>query len=117
MSKFKEGDRVRIIGEAKTLEGKLAKEAHKEAPRLYPHMIGCVGTVANFYNEHEVAVDVDLDSLAAIPREVHQMATDRMRAQFQGSVNEETRKALTEEEMKFTPHYVLLVAAENLEKV
>lgn len=117
MEKFKEGDRVRVIGEAQTLEGKLAKDAQKEAPRLYPHMIGCIGTVANFYNDQEVAVDVDLDSLAAIPREVHQMATDRMRAQFLGSVNEDTRKALTDEEMKFTPHYVLLVAAENLEKV
>jgi hypothetical protein len=45
------------------------------------------------------------------------MATERMRNKFSDNVTEEQRKALTKEEMEFTPHYVLLLKNQDVELV
>lgn len=79
-------------------------------------MAGLTGTVQNVYGADEVAVMIDLDSLSPVSRDVHKRANDRMRDKFVTSVSEEQKKLLTEEELNFMAHYMLLVRSTDLEK-
>ena len=108
MAKVKEGDQVRVTGSKGS--------ADNLSEKLFPHLIGREGVVSNHYNTDEVAVQVDLESLTPAMREVHQEATNRLRAKFLENVGEEAKKQLTKEELEFTPHYVLLVSEADLEK-
>lgn len=83
----------------------------------FEHMQGLTGSVANYYNKEEVAVQIDPDALTGIPREVHDLATKRMHDRFQRDSTEDVRKALTKEEMSFPANYVLLVREVDLEKI
>ncbi|RYG32118.1 hypothetical protein EON81_21370 [bacterium] len=109
MSRFKEGDKVRVVTRKVT-------DADRKANRYFDHMAGLLGEVENAYAE-ECAVRVDVTSLSDITRDVHQTATRRMREKFVGTVGDEQRKSLTKEELEFTPNYVLLVAEKDLEPV
>ena len=110
MSKVKEGDRVRILKRALT-------EQDKTVYGFFEHMQGLTGVVENVCGKDEVAVKVDLECLPKIPAEVHKDATKKMREKFAETVGEEARKQLTKEELEFVPHYMLLVRADDLEKV
>lgn len=107
---LKEGDRVKIKTRKVTEEDTLSQ-------MYYEHMQGLTGTVANYYSKNEVSINIDFDSLGKIPEDVHSVATKRMRKSFRKNSSEEQRKALTKEEIAFTPHYVLLVAESDLEKI
>ena len=78
-------------------------------------MSGLIGVVQSVYSEKEVAVKVEPNSMSTVTADVHQIATDRMRAKFVGSVSEEQKKVLTKEEMNFDVNYVLLVQSSDLE--
>ncbi|MBX3120154.1 MAG: hypothetical protein KF784_13900 [Fimbriimonadaceae bacterium] len=110
MSKVVEGDKVRIVTRAVT-------EEDRKSNRYYDHMGGLTGTVQNVYGADEVAVMVDLDSLSEVSRNVHTVANERMREKFLGSVSEEQKKLLTDEELNFMAHYMLLVRQADLEKL
>lgn len=109
MAKVKEGDRVKIVTRTVT-------EQDKAVHKFFEHMQGLTGTVANVYNNEEIAVNVDIDALKSIPKDVHSVATNRMQSAFQDNSTENQRKLLTKEEMKFVPNYVILVKESDLEK-
>lgn len=106
---FQEGDRVRIqtpdLGAGAELSG------------VYPHMQGLTGKIANIYNNDEIAVEIDLGQLKGVAQDVHAISTQRMRDKLDKNLPQEDRKLLTKEEIQFTPHYVLLVRAKDLQKV
>jgi len=110
MAKVKEGDRVRVVKRALT-------EQDKKVYGFFEHMQGLTGVVENVYSPNEVAVKIDLDCLTKVPADVHKEATKKMRERFVENVGEEARKLLTKEEIEFTPHYVLLVRSDDLDKV
>ncbi len=110
MARFKDGDKVRVV----------KRKASPEDAALtmyYDHMGGLTGTVENYYNDKEIAVKVEIDSLSEIARKVHKDATKKMRDKFEDSIGAEQKGQLTAQELKFTPHYMLLVRAADLEKV
>ena len=109
MAKVKEGDRVRIVKRPASAED-------SAVTHYYDHMGGLTGTVENYYSDQEVAVKVEIDSLSDIARKVHKDATKKMREKFEDSIGAEQRGQLTPQELKFTPHYMVLVRAKDLEK-
>lgn len=110
MSKLKEGDRVRVITRPVT-------EEDRKVHMFFEHMQGMVGEVSNYYNKDEVAVTVDIDALVDVPKDVHKIATERIREKFAENTSEEIKRLLSKEEKMFTPHYVLLVREQDLEKI
>lgn len=110
MAKLKEGDRVRV-----STKGIAAEERPMNS--LYEHMDGLTGTVANYYNKEEIAVNIDPDTLGPVPAKVHKEAGKRMRQRFLDNISEEQRKMLTKEELGFEPNYVVLVREEDLTKI
>jgi ribosomal protein L21E len=110
MSKWKEGDRVRIVARP------VAEEDLKSS-RYYDHMSGLVGTVQNIYSDTEIAVKIDPEFMTKITAEVQKEATMRMREKFLTNATEEQKKQFTKEEMEFDAHYVQLVQSKDLEKV
>ncbi len=110
MLKLKEGDQVRIVTRPVT-------EQDRKVTKYFPHMAGLTGVIANYYNDREIAVKIDIESLGPIPRRVHTDTMNRMRAGFVDDLSEEAKKLFTKEEFAFVPNYVLLVEATDLEKV
>jgi len=110
MSKWKEGDRVRIVARP------VAEEDLKSS-RYYDHMAGLVGTVQNIYSDTEIAVKIDPEFMTKVTAEVQKEATMRMREKFLTNATEEQKKQFTKEEMEFDAHYVQLVQSKDLEKV
>lgn len=104
---FTKGNKVQIIEREVT-------EEDKKSGRYYSHMANLRGTVQNVYSEDEVAVKVDLDSLDKIIGGVHKEASQRMRQKFLGAISEEQKSMLSQEELNFTPHYMLLVKSSDL---
>lgn len=84
---------------------------------FYAFMGDLVGTVENVYNEKEIAVKVDPESLPKVATDVHDEAANRMRAKFFDSVGEEQKKMLTKEEIRFPVNYMILVRSDALEKL
>ena len=108
MPNWKEGDRVRVVIRDVT-------EEDKKANRYFEHMGGLIGTVANVYSDLRYSVKIEMSSVSGPAADVHKVATQRMRAKFAEAATEEFKKALTKEEMEFTPNYVLLVEERDLE--
>lgn len=107
--KLSEGDRVKIITREVT-------EEDKKTNRYYDHMAGLTGTVQNIYGEHEIAVQVDVDTLSKVSRSVHTEATLRMRNKLFEALSEVQRKELTKEELEFDTHFMLLCDSADLVK-
>lgn len=107
MSKWKEGDRVKIVERPVTDED-------RKKNRYYEHMAGLIGTVQNVYGPEEIAVKIDPESLTAVSAEVHKTSTLRMREKFLKDTSEEQKKQLSSEELNFNAHYMLLVRVEDL---
>lgn len=80
-------------------------------------MAGSVGTVQTVYSVDEVSIKVDPESMSDITADVHKTATLRMRNRFLNELPENQKKTLTQEELDFNAHYVLLVQMSDLEKV
>jgi hypothetical protein len=108
MKKWNEGDHVKIVSRPVT-------EDDRKKNRYFEHMAGLTGTVQNVYEDGQLAIQVDPPSLSKVSGDVHTTATRRMWEKFSSNITEEQRKALTKEEMEFDTHYVLLVAAGDLE--
>lgn len=108
MSKWKEGDHVRVVTRPVT-------EEDRKKNRYFEHMAGLTGTVQNVYSDSEVAVRVDRTSMNEVTADVHATATQRMKEKFLNSISEEQRRGLTQEEQDFIAHYVVLVQSGDLE--
>ncbi len=108
--KLREGDRVRIVSREVT-------EEDKKANRYYGHMAGLTGAVQNIYAENEIAVQIDMDTVSKVTRDVHKEATLRMRHKLNESLSEVQRKELTKEELEFDTHFMLLCDSKDLEKI
>jgi hypothetical protein len=104
--KIKEGDRVRVVRREVTAED-------RKANRYFEHMAGLVGEVQSVYGPEEVAVRVDEDTLAHVARSVRDEVVRRMRIK----IPEEQKNSLPPERLNFSANYVLLVRADDLEKV
>ena len=105
-----EGDKVRIVlGDV--------SEADQEIHSLHSHLDGLEGVVESRYSDDEIAVKIDLETLPKVPGQVHTESTKRMRAKFLEAISEDQKKTLTKEELKFVPHYVVLVRDKDLKKV
>jgi len=121
---FQSGDRVRItVSESNrpvVKEGAKGKDKDLfSLPLAYPYMDGLVGKVANVYSSEEISVELDLDALTPILADVHKKSTERIRAKLldgNNSLSEEAKKKLTEAELNFTPHFVVLVTENDLQK-
>jgi len=109
MARFKEGDKVKVTNRPASIED-------SAVTYYYDHMGGLTGTIENYYNDQEIAVKIDVDTLPDVARRVHKDATKRMRQKFEDSISNEQKNQLSTEELKFTPHYVLLVRQEDIEK-
>lgn len=110
MSKWKEGDRVRIVTRP-------VEEDDRKSSRYYDHMAGLVGTIQNIYSDTEIAIKIDPEFMTKITAEVQKEATNRMREKFLSNISEEQKKQLSKEELEFEAHYVQLVQSKDLEKV
>lgn len=108
--KPQEGDRVKIASRAVNAED-------RKTNRYFAHMANLIGTVQNVYENDEIAVRMDNDSLTKATADVHDRAEKRMREKFLGSLSEEGKKQLTSAELNFDVHYVLLVQADDLQKI
>ena len=84
---------------------------------VYPYMDGLPSTVANVYDNEEIAIEVDLTALPKVMADVHREATQRLRARLVDNISEEGRKKFTEDELNFTPHYVALVTPADLTSI
>lgn len=109
MPSWKEGERVRIAT-------RFVTDADRKGQGYYQHMGGLTGVVQNVYSDAEIAVKIEPNSMGDVAREVHKVATERMRERFLSSISEEQRKQLSPEEQAFDAHYVLLVRSADLEK-
>lgn len=110
MPQWTEGDHVRV------LERPVTDEDRKKN-RYFAHMAGLCGTVAAVYNEDEISVRVDIDTMGAVAKDVHKIGNQRMRDRFLNETSEAQKKALSPEELDFNAHYVLLVMSSDLEKI
>jgi hypothetical protein len=108
MPKWNEGDSVRVITRTVTDED-------RKKNRYFEHMAGLSGTIENVYGEAEIAVRINPESMSKITRDVHNMATQRMKDKFLDGLPQEQKRNLTEEELDFKAQYVLLVQASDLE--
>jgi len=109
MSKWKEGDKVRVVTREVT-------EDDRKANRYFDHMAGLTGVVEYLYDGAMVAVKVDPPSLPKISAQVHKDSTVRMREKFLGQLSDEQKKTLTSEEQNFPVNFSVLVQASDLEK-
>jgi hypothetical protein len=110
MSKWKPGDRVRVVTRPVT-------EEDRKKNRYFDHMAGLQGEVQQVYSELEIAVQIDPESMTNISGEVKKTATKRMRDKFLSQIGEEQKKQFTKEELDFNANYVLLVQQDDLEAV
>jgi ribosomal protein L21E len=107
MANWKEGDHVKVVSRTVT-------EEDRKKNRYFEHMSGLTGTVQNVYSESEIAVRVDPESMSKITKDVHKIATERMRSRFLDDSSEAVKKSLSPEELEFNAHYVLLVQSSDL---
>jgi hypothetical protein len=110
MANLKEGDRVRVVSRPVT-------EEDRKKNRYFDHMANVTGIIQSIYNSEEIAIRVDREAMSEVTQEVHKVSVNRMREKFLSSVSEEQKKQLTNEELNFDAHYVLLLRAADLEKV
>ena len=108
-TKWKEGDRVRVIVRPVT-------EEDRKKNRYFEHMSGLTGTVQNVYEGDVIAVRIDLETLSQVTADVHKRSTERMREKFLSQLGEEAKRALTKEELEFDTHFMQLVESSDLEK-
>lgn len=110
MAKVKEGAKVRVASRPVTADD-------RRLGRYYEHMAGLTGTVGNIYEDGQVSVVIDKETLSEVTSDVHEEAVRRMREKFLDNLSEEGKKQLTQDELNFTAHFVHLVQESDLEPI
>lgn len=105
MSKWKEGDRVRVVQREVT-------EEDRKSRRYYSHMAGLIGSVEYVFDDKMVGIKIEPSSLTSVSADVHREATERMRAK----ISDEQKKSFEPEEINFPVNFSLLVLESDLEK-
>jgi hypothetical protein len=109
MANLKAGDRVKISNRDATPQD-------AKSGLFYGHFRGLVGAVQKVFKTGEVAVEVELE---ALPEEIgkrHMQVRDQMRKRWLDGLADDVRRKLTPEQKTFELRYVVLVAAQDLEK-
>jgi hypothetical protein len=109
MSKVKEGDRVRVITREQS-------EDDTKTNLYFNFYGGLTGTVAKIYNDNEVAIEIEPESLTKDVRKRHDDVRDQMKTKWLDGLSEEGRSKLTEREKDFNLRYRILVRMGDLEK-
>lgn len=109
MAAWKVGDRVRIATRAQTADD-------VKSGLYYAHYGGLTGAIQKVYENREVAVEVELESLPREIRKRHDTVRDQMKTKWLDGLSEEGRSKLTEREKDFRLRYIVLVGAADLEK-
>jgi ribosomal protein L21E len=110
MPKITEGERVRVVSREQT-------EEDAKSCMYYPYFGGLTGEVQKAFNENEIVVDIDPESLTKDIRRRHEDVRDQMKTKWLEGLSEEGRSRLTEREKDFRLHYAILVAERDLEKI
>lgn len=110
MPSFKPGDRVRLVTRAQT-------EEDVKSGLYYEHFGGMTGMVQKVYNPHEIAVEVETESLSQEIQQRHEDVRNQMKTKWLEGLSEEGRSRLSEREKDFHLRYVVLVASADLQKV
>ena len=108
VSKWKEGQRVRVVTREVTPDD-------RKNNSYYEHMQGLVGEVQGVFSADEIAVLIESPTMTPVARDVQKEATKRMREKFIASLSEDAKGKLSQEELDFQAHYVLLVRGADLE--
>lgn len=106
---FKEGDFIKIIDRETT-------PADAKSSTYYPFYRGLVGVVDRVYDEKEVCIKVDTDSLPADVLKRHVQVQDAIKKKWLNNLSGEARNRLSAEDKQFTLAYTLLVQMNDLEK-
>jgi len=107
--KFKEGDFVKIIDrEILPIDTKNGT--------YYPFYRGLVGVVDRVYDDKEVCINVDTNSLPADVLKRHTEIQDAIKKKWLNNLSNEARNRLSAEDKQFTLAYTLLVQINDLEK-
>ncbi len=107
--RFKEGDFVKIIDRETT-------PADSKSSTYYPFYRGLVGVVDRVYDEKEVCIKVDTDSLPTDVLKRHIQVQDAIKKKWLNNLSGEARNRLSAEDKQFTLAYTLLVQMNDLEK-
>jgi hypothetical protein len=109
MTRFKTGDSVRIAAREATPKD-------QKSGLYYGHYKGLPGAVQKVYATGEVAVEIEMDALPEDVWKRHMQTRDQMRQRWLEGLADDARRRLTPEQKTFDLRYVVLVAAEDLER-
>jgi hypothetical protein len=109
MANLKAGDRVKISNRETTVHD-------AKTGLFYGHFRGLVGAVQKVFKTGEVAVEVELEALPEDIWKRHMQVRDQMRKRWLDGLADDVRRKLTPEQKTFELRYVVLVAAQDLEK-
>jgi hypothetical protein len=110
MAKVKEGDRVRVATREQT-------EEDIKANIYFGYYGGLTGVVTRVYNENEVTVEIEPESLTRDIRKRHEDVRDQMKTKWLDGLSEEGRSKLTEREKDFNLRFIILTKVDDLEKI
>jgi|GEM_PF-774350 len=108
--RVKEGDYVRIVPRECTA-------ADLKAGTFYRYFCGLCGIVDHIYDDKEICVRVDLDTLPDEIRQRHIEIQESIKKKWLNSLSAEGRNRLSPEEKRFELSYTILVQSADLEKV
>lgn len=109
MARFKTGERVRI-------KTRKVTASDIEDKTFFPQYCGLEGEVARVYDDGNVAVMVDRDSLRDDVLKMHKHIEKRVKEKFLTGLSDEGRRRLTPEEKEVSLTYAVLVKSDDLEK-
>lgn len=107
MASFQEGDRVRLVDREATAED-------IKSGMYQNHFRGLTGVVQKYYDNDDVAVEVDQETLNEGMATRHREMQDRRKAEWMNGLSDAERNRLTEKEREFRWRYTVLVAAKDL---
>jgi hypothetical protein len=110
MSKWKAGDRVRLVTREQS-----AKDVRENT--YFPHMAGLEGTVTKVYSPEEVCVVIDRETLPENNAGRHAEIETHLQERWLDSISQEARSKLSDEEKQFHLNYSLLVSETDLEPI
>src|SRR5689334_7119417 len=107
-TKFKEGDRVRIVDREATPED-------AKSGLFQNHFRGLTGTVQKLYTTtNEAAIVVDQDKLSEGIATRHIEMQEQMKTKWLDSISDDAKNRLTPKEREFSLRYTVLVSVNDL---
>lgn len=104
---FKPGDRVRVAD-------RLATAQERKERKFFDHFRNLRGTIQRVYEDGEICLEVDRESLPEPIRKRQEEMEAGMKERWLNSLSEEAHRRLTEEEKHFFLRYSIIVPATDL---